>query len=66
MNSTELKVEMLRSNINVTQLAEALNITKGALSRKINGITEFSRKDIVAVKEVLHLSPKRIDEIFFN
>lgn len=66
MNSIELKVEMLRSNMNQTKLAEALNITKGALSRKINGSTEFSRKDITVIKNVLGLSDKRIIEIFFN
>lgn len=66
MNSTELKVEMLRSNINQTQLAEALDITKGALSKKINGITEFSRKDIAVIKKVLGLSDKRIGEIFLS
>ena len=66
MNSTELKVEMLRSNINQTQLAEALDITKSALSKKLNGTNDFSRKDIAVVKEILHLSPKRIDDIFFK
>ena len=66
MNSTELKVEMLRNNINQTQLAEALDITKGALSKKINGITEFSRKDIAVIKKVLGLSDKRIGEIFLS
>jgi len=66
MNITELKVEMLRNKVNRTQLAEKLNITKSALSKKINGVNEFSRKDISTVKEVLNLTPQRVDEIFFN
>lgn len=66
MNDTELKVEMLRNKVNRTQLAEKLNITKSALSKKINGVSEFSRKDIRIVKEVLKLTPQRVDEIFFN
>lgn len=65
MNSTELKVEMLRKKVNQTQLAEKLNISKSALSKKLKGVNEFSRKDISIVKEVLNLTPKRIDEIFF-
>lgn len=66
MNITELKVEMLRNKVNPTQLAKELNITKSALSKKINGVNEFSRKDISIVKGVLNLTPQRIDEIFFN
>jgi transcriptional regulator with XRE-family HTH domain len=66
MNSTELKVEMLRHKVNRTQLAEELDITKSALSKKINGVNEFTRKDISVVKSVLKLTPQRIDEIFFD
>ncbi|WP_143314278.1 helix-turn-helix transcriptional regulator [Clostridium sp. HBUAS56017] len=66
MNNTELKVEMLRNKVNRTQLAEKLEITKSALSKKLNGVNDFSRKDISIVKEVLNLTPQRVDEIFFN
>lgn len=66
MNSTELKVEMLRNKVNRTKLAEELRITKSALSKKINGVNEFSRKDISVMKKILNLTPQRVDEIFFN
>jgi DNA-binding XRE family transcriptional regulator len=66
MNLTEFKVEMLRNKVNRTQLAEELNISKSALSKKINGVNEFSRKDISICKKVLKLTPQRVDEIFFN
>lgn len=66
MNAVELKVEMLRNNVNQNTLAEALDITKSALSKKINGVNDFSRKDIAKLKKVLNLTPKRVDEIFFN
>lgn len=66
MNNIELKVEMLRKKVNQKELAEKLNISKSSLSKKLNGINEFSRKDIFTLKEVLDLSPKRVDEIFFN
>lgn len=66
MNEIELKVEMLRNKINQTQLAEKLDITKSALNKKINGINDFTRKDISIIKEVLNLNPERTNEIFFN
>ncbi|MZK53915.1 helix-turn-helix domain-containing protein [Clostridium beijerinckii] len=66
MNITEFKVEMLRNKFNRTKLAEELNISKSALSKKINGVNEFSRKDISICKKVLNLTPQRVDEIFFN
>lgn len=66
MNSTELKVEILRNQISRAQLAAKLNITKSALSKKINGVSDFTRKDISIVKQVLNLTPQRVDEIFFN
>lgn len=66
MNITEFKVEMLRNKVNRTKLAEELNISKSALSKKINGVNEFSRKDISICKKVLNLTPQRVDEIFFN
>lgn len=66
MNSTELKVEMLRNKVNQTKLAEELDISKSALSKKITGVNEFNRKDISIIKNVLNLTPQRIDEIFFN
>ncbi|CAI3547741.1 hypothetical protein [Clostridium neonatale] len=66
MNLTELKIEMLRQNVNHNTLAKALDISKSGLSKKLNGTTDFSRKDIFIVKKTLNLSPKRVDEIFFN
>ena len=66
MNIVELKVEMLRRNINVTELATILCKSKSAISKQLNGVNEFTRKDIAAIKDALNLTPERIDEIFFT
>lgn len=66
MDITELKVVMLRNNITSADLANKLNISKSAMSKKINGVNEFTRKDIIKLKKILGLTPALIDQIFFN
>lgn len=46
------------------KLAEKLGIHPATLSNKINGKTEFTCDEIMKIGEILHLSQKRIAEIF--
>lgn len=66
MNLTEFKIEMVRNNLNQLQLAKAMGLKQSNLSKKINGVTEFTREDIAKAIKVLNLSPDRTKEIFFN
>lgn len=62
----ELKAEMARSGLTTKKLAEKLGIHPATLSNKINGKTEFTCDEIMKIGEILHLSQKRIVEIFFG
>lgn len=62
----ELKAEMARSGLTIKKLAEKLGIHPATLSNKINGKTEFTCDEIMKIGEILHLSQKRIAEIFFG
>lgn len=67
MNSTELKVEMLRHNETGEELAKALGITRTTLSAKTHSRNaEFTQKEIARIKERYNLSPERVTEIFFT
>lgn len=65
MNSPKLRARMVEMGYTNNTLAEAINISTNALSRKINGITQFKACEIEAISELLQLStPKIIFDIF--
>lgn len=67
MNTTELKVEMMRNQDKGGDLAKALGITEATFSNKLNANgTEFTQSEIAAIKERYHLTSERVVEIFFT
>lgn len=64
MNKIELRVEMVRRNETIEDLAKVLGIVRPTLSAKING-KGFTQKEIATIKEHYNLSPERVAEIFF-
>lgn len=66
MNSTELRVEMLRHDDTGEELAKALKITRQTLSRKLNSDgADFTQGEIATIQRRYQLSGDRIAEIFF-
>lgn len=66
MNSTELRIEMLRHNDTGKTLADALGITRTTLSAKTHGKNaEFTQKEIMSITKRYELTPERVNEIFF-
>ena len=61
-----LKGAIKSSGVSLTYLADTLGITRGALYKKLENVTEFKASEIVMLKRVLNLSDKKRDEIFFN
>ena len=66
MDSKLLKSQMVLKDINVPNLAKGLNISKSALYRKLNRDSEFTRKEILMLMDLLDLDKEKIFEIFFN
>jgi len=48
-----VKIEMTRAGINVSDVAGEMNISPQALYQKLNGNTEFSLKDMKLIKNIL-------------
>lgn len=66
MNTTELRIEMLRHNDTGATLAEALGVTRQTLSRKMNCTdADFTQGEIATIKDRYQLSSERVSAIFF-
>lgn len=48
-----IKIEMTRAGINVSDVASEMNISPQALYQKMNGKTEFTLKDMNLLRNIL-------------
>ena len=63
MNKHKLEYEMRKNGVSKAQLCNELGISRSALYRKCNGITEFTQGEIQKIIDYLHLESPM--EIFF-
>ena len=63
---TKLKEKISDSGFTQEQVAKALNISKGAFSKKINGITAFSQDDVINISNFLKIPKTKIFDYFFT
>lgn len=66
MDAALFKYYVARAGYTLTEVAEYLNINPSTLHRKICGETDFTRGEIVALKELLHLSLEEVNSVFFT
>ena len=62
----KLRGMILYKNDTLPELAKALKMSQTTLSSKMNSKTEFSRQDIMRIKNRYNLTPEEVDNIFFN
>lgn len=62
----ELQVEIIRNHLTIKDIAEQVGLSVWALSRRMNGTSEFKVSELRAIKKALNLSNERFVEIFFN
>lgn len=65
-DTAALKDAIRNSGMSLTYIADTLGITRCALYKKIDNITEFKASEIVTLKRILNLSDKERDDIFFD
>lgn len=71
MNSKEIKVRLILADMSIEDFLKRLKVrgcqmSKTAYYRKMNGKSEFDRKEILAIAEELNLSQEEMVEIFFT
>ena len=65
-NKNKFRAKVIEKGFTMKQIAEVLYISEVTLYRKINGTSDFTRKEIQKLKEILKLDAKTTDEIFFT
>ena len=53
------------SGMTVVSIAEKTGVSRETLYNKLNGIVDFKASEILSISDVLRLSVKERDEIFF-
>lgn len=66
MKNFELISERKRKNLTQTDLSKILNLSTTQYSKKEQGRVEFTAKEIKKIKNVLQLTPERINDIFLT
>ena len=66
MNKNTLKSHMAGLGITQGELAEALGLSKSAISRRLSGEVAFSVDEIKRIKKILKLTEKETYSIFFD
>ena len=66
MNTVLLRCQLMIKGKSLSSLSNYLCISKSALYRKLNGKSEFTRKEISKIKDYLNLPNEIIIAIFFK
>ena len=66
MNANKLKGLVIANGMNIEQLADAINIDRSSMYRKLNSFEKITIGEAVKIKEVLHMSVEQACEIFLS
>lgn len=61
-----LEMKMKQKGITNSELADKLKLSSVTLYRKKIGVSDFDRREILVIKDVLELSQDELDSIFFK
>lgn len=65
-NAESFKRLVYGNGMTVAMLATEIGISKTAMFRKINGKSDFTRKEIISISECLGVKIETLFPIFFN
>lgn len=66
MNINLLKAQIALKGKKISDIAKLLRISKSAIYRKLNGKSDFTRKEILLLINFLDISTEKAMNIFFN
>lgn len=67
MTNTELLLNIIKENgLKITWIADKMGISRVSLSNKVNNKTPFNQYEIASITDILHLSVKTKNAIFFD
>lgn len=65
-NRNKFRAKIIEQNLTNEEVATHLNISATTLYRKMNGSSDFTRNEIQLLKDLLKLSVKEANDIFFS
>ncbi len=65
MNVSEFKIELIKHNMTVPELAKMIGMDKGTIYSRLRGDTEFKHNEICAIRDAMKISDDRLLTIFF-
>lgn len=66
MDINLLKAQIALKGKKISDIAKLLRISKSAIYRKLNGKSDFTRKEILLLINFLDISTEKAMNIFFN
>ena len=66
MLSNRLRAKIIEKGSSVSEVSKAIGINPATFWRKCNGVSSFTRKEILDIKEFLHLTVEEVMYIFFT
>lgn len=66
MNKPLIRAIIVKNNDTQDRLAEALNLSRSAISNRINGKIDFRLSEINCIRLRYNLSAKEVVDIFFD
>lgn len=61
----EFRLKMISAGLSIKDIANAVGVNEATLYRKIKGITDFSRNEMVVIRSVLRMNTDEFEKIFF-
>lgn len=66
MNTLLLEMKTKENGKTNASIAKAIDVDQTTYYRKRKGLSEFTRKEIQAIRKELDLTDKEVDQIFFD
>ena len=61
-----LKIKMLENNMNQSQFADAIGVSRSTINRKLQNLEDFTVGEVKSIIAALNLSSSDVNEIFFD
>lgn len=65
-DTSKLNEAIVESGIAITTIARELGVSREGFYKKMNNESEFKASEIMLMQDILRISPKKRDEIFFS
>ena len=65
-NSTKLRGRIVEKGYTLSKFAEAINLSRVSLRKKMNGESEFKASELERICDTLEIPPSQIDSYFFT